>query len=233
MFGFAVDTGLRPDNPFVDVKNRDRQHARDRVLSMTELAAIWRAARQMAYPWGPFIKLILLTGDRRAEWARARWDWLSNDWSLLTIPAAFYKTGKDQVVPISDAARVILALLPREITGPHIFSTDGGATPISGFSKAKARLDALLAEQCGNPMAPWVIHDLRRSMATHMERLGIEPHVIEMCLGHVLKGVEGTYRRYAYLPEKTVALQAWADELARACGEPDGCPNKPDCGATP
>lgn len=62
-------------------------------------------------------------------------------------------------------------------------------------------------------MAPWVVHDLRRSMATHMERIGVEPHVIEVCLGHVLKGVAGTYRHYGYLPEKTAALQAWADEL--------------------
>jgi len=64
-------------------------------------------------------------------------------------------------------------------------------------------------------MAPWVVHDLRRSMATHMERIGVEPHVIEVCLGHVLKGVAGTYRHYGYLPEKTAALQAWADELIR------------------
>ena len=98
-------------------------------------------------------------------------------------------------------------------------SSDGGARPVSGFSKAKARLDRALADRLGHPPQPWVVHDLRRSMATHMERIGVEPHVIEVCLGHVLKGVAGTYRQYAYLPEKAAALQAWADELLAASGD--------------
>jgi hypothetical protein len=86
-----------------------------------------------------------------------------------------------------------------------------------GFSKAKMRLDGLPAKRPGDALAPWVVHDLRRSMATHMERIGIEPHVIEVCLGHVLKGVAGTYRQYAHLPEKAVVLQEWANELLSAC----------------
>jgi hypothetical protein len=72
MFQFAVDAGLRPDNPFADVRNRDRQRPRDRVLSMAELRAVWEAAGGLGYPWGPWYRLILLTGDRRGEWARAR-----------------------------------------------------------------------------------------------------------------------------------------------------------------
>jgi integrase len=190
MFQFAVDTGLRADNPFTDVRNRDRQRRRDRVLSMEELRAVWEAAGLMGYPWGPCYRLILLTGDRRGEWARAR---------------------------------AVLASLPREGAdggaGPFLFSTGGGARPVSGFSKAKARLDRFLANELGRPLASWVVHDLRRSMATHMERIGVEPHVIEVCLGHVLKGVAGTYRQYGYLPEKARALQAWAHELLRGVRE--------------
>ena len=116
---------------------------------------------------------------------------------------------------LSTQAREIIRTLPRDEAGPFLFSSDGGKTPVSGFSKAKARLDRHLAKMSDDAMASWVVHDLRRSMATPMERISIEPHVIEVCLGHVLKGVAGTYRHYGYLPEKTAALQKWADELLR------------------
>ena len=222
MFQFAMDAGLRPDNPFADVRNRDRQRRRDRVLSMEELRAVWDAAGDIGYPWGPCYRLIVLTGDRRSEWARARWDWLTNDLTRLEIPASEYKTAKPQVVPLSQQARVVVATLPRGIAGPCLFSSDGGARPVSGFSRAKARLDRLIAARLGHPLLSWVVHDLRRSMATHMERIGVEPHIIELCLGHALKGVAGTYRHYGYLPEKARALQAWADQLL-----PAGVANRP------
>jgi integrase len=183
---------------------------------MEELRAVSDAAGDMGYPWGPWYRLILLTGDRRSEWARARWDWLTANLTRLEIPASEYKTAKSQVVPLSAQAQAIIASLPRGEAGPYLFSSDGGARAVSGFSKAKARLDRLIADRLGRPLPPWVVHDLRRSMATHMERIGIEPHIIEVCLGHSLKGVAGIYRQYGYLPEKAHALQAWADELLPA-----------------
>ena len=126
------------------------------------------------------------------------------------------------MVPLSGQARATLDMLPHSGAGPFLFSSDGGARPVSGFSKAKARLDRALADRLGPPLPPWVVHDLRRSMATHMERIGVAPHVIEVCLGHVLKGVAGTYRQYGYLPEKAAALQRWADELLGASGDAFG-----------
>ena len=135
------------------------------------------------------------------------------------------------MVPLSGQARAILAALPRGGAGPFLFSSDGGARPVSGFSKAKARLDRALAQRLGRPLPPWVVHDLRRSMATHMERIGVAPHVIEVCLGHVLKGVAGTYRQYGYLPEKAKALQAWADELLAALGDAHGVAAEVDIAA--
>ena len=185
----------------------------------TSCARCGRRPAILGYPWGPWYRLILLTGDRRGEWARARWDWLDAERTRLEIPASEYKTGKPQVVPLSAQARAILAALPRGGAGPFLFSSDGGARPVSGFSKAKARLDRAIAQRLGHPLPPWVVHDLRRSMATHMERIGVAPHVIEVCLGHVLKGVAGTYRQYGYLPEKATALQRWADELMAASGD--------------
>ncbi|MGG5809155.1 tyrosine-type recombinase/integrase [Falsiroseomonas sp. CW058] len=213
MFQYAVEAEMRPDNPFAGVRNRDRARPRDRVLSMEELRAVWTAACATPYPWGPFYQLLILTGCRRGEWATARWLWLDEAWSALEIPAEHYKTDRPHVVPLSPLARSIVAALPAPVTGDHLFSSDGGQTAIAGFSDAKAALERLAAAYYGGPMTPWVVHDLRRSMATHMERLGVAPHVIEACLGHVLKGVAGTYRRYNFLPEKLDALQRWADTV--------------------
>jgi integrase len=133
----------------------------------------------------------------------------------LEIPPAIYKTGRPHVVPLAAQARAIIAQLPQN-SGPFIFSTDGGHRPTSGFSKAKARLDQILALRCPAGLRPWHVHDLRRSMATHMERIRVSPHVIEVRLGHVLKGVEGVYRHYGYIDEKADALQQWADEVCPA-----------------
>lgn len=214
MFQFAFDVELLPDNPLANVRNRDRQRPRNRVLSMDELRAVWKAAQAMPYPWGPYFQLIMLTGDRRGEWANARTDWLTKDRERLEIPASEYKTGKTQVVPLSRQARVIVGCLPPSRSGPYLLSSLDGARPISDFSGAKKKLDELLKSGGGHAREPWVVHDLRRSMATHMERLGVTPHVIEVCLGHTLKGIGATYRHYSYLAEKTAALQLWADELA-------------------
>ena len=167
----------------------------------------------MPYPWAPFYQLLLLTGDRRGEWAAARWDWLDEAWSQLEIPADHYKTGRSHIVPLGSTARRIVAGLPAPAAGPYLLSSDGGMTPIGGFSNAKKAIDDLAERYFGGPMQPWVTHDLRRSMATHMERLGVAPHVIEACLGHTLKGVAGTYRRYNFLREKLAALQVWEDEV--------------------
>ncbi len=212
---FAVEHSLVGANPFAGVKNADKQRRGDRVLDMDELRAVWDAAGEMGYPWGPFFRLLLLTGNRRGEWANARWEWLKEGGTRLEIPAAFYKTGRPHVVPLAAQARAIIAQLPRD-SGPFIFSTDGGHRPSSGFSKAKARLDQILAARRHTALRPWHVHDLRRSMATHMERIRVSPHVIEVCLGHVLKGVEGVYRHYGYIDEKADALQHWANEVCPA-----------------
>ncbi|WP_183436541.1 tyrosine-type recombinase/integrase [Methylobacterium sp. R2-1] len=214
MFQFGFDVELLPDNPLANVRNRDRLKPRDRVLSMEELRTVWKAASAMPYPWGPYFQLIMLTGDRRGEWANARIDWLTPNRSRLEIPASEYKTGKPQVVPLSRQARAIVQALPAPEFGPYVLSSLAGSRPISDFSGAKAKLDALIAGEREAALSPWVVHDLRRSMATHMERLGIAPHIIEVCLGHTLKGIGATYRHYSYLAEKTAALQVWADELA-------------------
>jgi integrase len=221
MFQFAVEVQMLTENPFTSVRNRDRQIPRSRVLTMEELRAVWRATDGLSYPWGPYFKLIMLTGDRRGEWANAQVNWVTEDGNRLEIPAAHYKTGKAQVVPLSFQAQSILKQLPSPEHGPYILSSLGGARPISGFSRIKKRLDDIVATDAQVVVQKWVIHDLRRSMATHMERLGVAPHVIEVCLGHALKGIGATYRHYTYLTEKGAALQLWADELTGFKAHPE------------
>jgi integrase len=167
----------------------------------------------MAYPFGPYFQLLMLTGARRNEWASARKDWLAGEGARLEIPAEEYKSDRPHVLPLSGRARLIVDELPDLGSGPYLLSTTDGARPVSGFSKAKAELDAAI-QAAGVAVKPWVTHDLRRTMATHMERIGIAPHVIELCLGHALKGVAGVYRQYQYLPERLAALEAWSLELA-------------------
>ena len=214
MFQYGAASGMLPANPFRDVRNRDRQRPRDRVLGMEEVAAVWRAAGRMFFPWSALFRLLLLTGDRRSEWAEAQASWLDAGMTRLEIPAEAYKSGRVHVVPFGTQVRAIVRGLPPPGFGPYLLSSTGGMQPVSGFSKAKALLDQYVLEEMGERrMAPWVLHDLRRSMATHMERLGVTPHIVEACLGHALKGVAGTYRHYGYLEEKRAALQLWADEV--------------------
>jgi integrase len=103
--------------------------------------------------------------------------------------------------------------LPR--FGPYVFTTDG-ETHISGFAKGKARLDAFIAA-VGDPLKPWTLHDLRRSAATHMVRLGVLEEVVGRVLNHAPKGVTAkVYALHTYAPEKRSALDRWAAEVERS-----------------
>jgi integrase len=215
LFQYGVDVAMIDRNPFDGVRNADKQRARSRVLSMEEARTAWKVACGTPYPFGPYFQLLILTGARRNEWAAAQRSWLDGDVTRLEIPTDQYKSDRPHVVPLGRRAKAVVDTLLLEAIGPYLMSTTGGARPISGFSKAKAEVDKAITE-AGLAVKPWVVHDLRRTMATHMERIGIAPHIIELCLGHSLKGVAAVYRQYQYLPERLAALEAWADELAAA-----------------
>jgi integrase len=173
---------------------------------MDELKAVWAAADDMGYPFGPMVKLLILTAQRRAEVANLERGWLLCDQQAFEVPASHYKTDRPQVVPLSAPALAIVEALPKWNGGTFMLSTTAGKRPVSGFSKAKARLDRL------SGVEGWTLHDLRRSAATHMARLGVAQEHIERVLGHAIEGVAGTYNRYSYLPEKRAALDAWGRE---------------------
>ncbi|QOZ06647.1 site-specific integrase [Bradyrhizobium sp. CCBAU 51765] len=203
--------------------------ARDRVLNAKtdvraadELRWFWTACEAVGPPFGALCKLLLLTGCRLNEIARMTRDELSDDLATLRLPGTRTKNGLPHNVPLPLLAREIIANMPQLAGCNYMFSTNG-KTPVSGFSKYKARFDAVMlaaakAEQGRTTtLTPWRLHDLRRSCSTGMASIGIPPHIIEAALNHVSgakSGVAGTYNREQYEPEKRAALERWADHVA-------------------
>jgi integrase len=185
-----------------------KDYARDRCLAADEVADIFRALDELGtevpacYP--AFIKTLLLTGCRRTEVALMHTREFEN--GCWTIPKARYKTKIDHVVPLIPA---IKQLLPERQEG-FIFSSDGGKTAFSGFSKAKTALDKKIAEirkrEKRKAMPEWRLHDLRRTGRTLMAAAGVPDNIGERVLGHVITGVHGVYNRFAYCDEKAAAL---------------------------
>jgi integrase len=123
-------------------------------------------------------------------------------------------------VPLTPAAAEILEGLPRFLAGPYVFTTTGGARPISGFSKMKARLDGLVGE-----IKPWTLHDIRRSVRTGLSSLGVLPVIAELTIGHKQQGIAAVYDRHRYDEEKRDALMRWEAKL-RAITAPEPEPDE-------
>ncbi|MGF9760556.1 site-specific integrase [Microvirga sp. 0TCS3.31] len=194
------------------------------MLSDTELRLAWLAAARIGWPFGTMVQLLILTGQRREEVAAMRWSELSNNGRLWTLPAARTKNDQPHYVPLSQLAQGILSGIPRLKDSDLIFTTTG-ERPISGYSNAKERLDRVIAEMAQEATAqasdaiivqPWRLHDLRRTVASGMARMGIAPHVIEAILNHrggIISGVAAIYNRHDYLEEKRDALERWSQSF--------------------
>jgi len=180
------------------------ERARARILADGELRSIWKAAEATAGPFGAFIKFLLLTGARKSEASRLPWDEIVD--GVWLLPAARNKVNQELARPLSGAALVVVDSLPK--LGRFVF-TLSGIKPFSGFTELKARFDVT----CG--VTGWTLHDLRRTARTLLSRAGIASDVAEMCLGHVLSGVRGTYDRHEYHAEKKQAFEALAAQVAR------------------
>jgi integrase len=220
LFGWALQHRKIVASPSVGVFVPAASKSRERVLTDAEIFRFWRATDEVNEPFGPMLKLLLLTGARLREVAGMRRAELSEDGAIWTIPGTRTKNKRDHAVPLPSLARAILAGLKQVAGKPGYFFSTTGGTPVSGFSKTKRRLDTLMAaaEPDATEIRPWRLHDLRRTCATGMAEspptgLGIAPHIIEACLNHVSGhkvGVAGVYNKAEYLPEKRVALERWA-----------------------
>jgi integrase len=217
LFNWAISRGVYglEHSPCDRLKPGDvigARHVRQRVLTDVELRTFWKAMDRLGYPFGPLFKLLLVTGQRRGEAAEARWPEFDLDAKLWTIPAARMKSNAAHLVPLADDALAILEALPRFARGDHVFSTTFGLRPVSGFSKAKARLDGLMAAEPGG-FDEWRLHDLRRTMRTHLSALPVTDLVRELVIAHTKPGLHKVYDQFGYLPEKREALVLWGARL--------------------
>lgn len=206
MFNWCVERGLIDTSPCAGVKAPAPHKSRDRVLDDKELAAVWQAAAETGYPFGAIVQLLILTAQRRSEVASMLWGQIDFDAATWSLPSESTKNNRAQTVPLTPAAIELLASLPKFGEG-FVFPAQGKTeTSFSGFSKCKKQLDQLAG------VSDWTLHDLRRTAATGMARLGVSPHVVERVLNHTsgtLGGVAGVYNRFGYLPEMRAALEVW------------------------
>lgn len=223
LFNWARREGRCSGNPAADMRSAVPEAERDRVLSDAEFAAVWRACATLGAPLGPYTRFLALTGQRRAETAGMRWRDVDLEAATWEIPASQNKQGRAHGVPLSPAAVGLLRELPRWSDDPaaFVFTTTEGARPVSGWSKVKSRLDTIIAGAAGrkeaSAVSPWRLHDLRRTVASGMARLGVAPHVCEKVLGHeptAISGVAAVYNRHDYGNEKRKALELWATHVA-------------------
>jgi integrase len=197
-------------NPCTGVHRPDAPKARDRVLTPAEIVTLWHACDKVGEPFGQLLKLLLLTGCRLNEVAAMRLGELSEDRATWSLPSQRTKNGRPHVVPLPPLARTILTSVKPIAGDAGLIFTTTGRTPVSGFSKLKRTLDAVMQ------IPPWRLHDLRRTAATGLAELGVAPHVIEAALNHISgakAGVAGVYNRASYAEEKRIALERWASHL--------------------
>jgi integrase len=203
-FGWAVKRGSLVSNPFTAVPVAPTTR-RERVLCDDEIAALWRATNEGG-TFNNIIRALILTGQRREEVAGMVQAELSNDLSTWTIPASRAKNRVTHVVPLSAPVQELLRNLPW--FGGFLFPGLRGA--YNGWSKAKSALDAR------SGVTDWRLHDLRRTMATGLQRLGVRLEVTEQVLNHISgsrAGIVGIYQRHDFAAEKRAALEAWGQHI--------------------
>lgn len=210
LFNWAVGRDLIPTSPCQGMKPPARAVERDRVLSDREIAAIWQATFQLPSPYGEMYRMFFLTGQRRCEVSTMRWCEVSGD--IWTIPREKVKRDRPHTVPLSATARAILEELgdrPRLVDDGFVFSTTGGKTSSSNFSKVKSQIDDLAG------VAGWTIHDIRRTVRSKLAELGVSREVARKVLNHEDGKVDRIYNRHEYLVEKREALELWERMLLK------------------
>src|SRR5262249_27758816 len=207
-FAYCIREGLLDGaNPTSGTGKANEGNGRDRVLTQDELAQVLAALDDG--PFSEIIRLLVLTAQRRSEVGGLRWSEVDLDRGLIVLPATRVKNGRQHELPISNQVRAVLERQPR--INEWVWGCEWRS-----WTEPKAKLDRRL-----NGVAPWTLHDLRRSAATHMAELGTTPHVIEAILNHFSghrAGVHGIYNRARYADEMKAALQAYGDWIdARTC----------------
>ena len=216
LFVWAIGRGIIEANPLQHAEKPGTEVSRDRVLSDAELVKLWNAAEQLLPSYRDAFRLLVLTGARKQEIGGLRWGEVGE--AGITLDGERTKTGKAHVIPLSSVARSIIAKIERK--GEHAFATVRDSVPISNWTRAKAKLDSV------SGVTGWTVHDLRRTLATGLQKQGVPLVVTEAILGHTggsRGGIVSVYQRHDYAAEKSSALEAWgAHVMALVHGEKRG-----------
>lgn len=236
MFHWAIERDIIGASPCAGVKPLAPEMSRDRVLSDDELRWFWQACDNSGFPFGPLFQLLLITAQRRNEVGDIVATEIDLNERLWTMPKARAKNNAEHHVPLSNLACEVIEALPRIAGNKGYLFTTNGQTPVSGYSRAKDRLDREMlrlarkdVEKLGADPAEvsiphWTLHDLRRTASSNMARLGIPVHVTEAALNHksgTIRGVAAVYNRYNYADEKRGALEAWGRFVTSIAGPTD------------
>ena len=218
LFNWALQRGIIDASPVASIKAPLAERSRDRILTDDEVRWFWKACDLVGYPFGRLAQMLLLTGQRRREVAGLSYAEIDFTNRLWVIPGVRTKNGDPHEVPLSLRALSIIEMAPRIQTDKGYVFTTRAEKHVKGYSQAKAAIDrAILAVACEeSPTAEiprWTFHDLRRTAASGMARLGIDLPVIEKILNHSsgsFAGIVGVYQRHSFSDEKRKALEAWA-----------------------
>ena len=215
VFSWACRRQMLQNSPLRGLERPARESSRERVLTIAEVGAIWRAAGEIGEPYGPAIRLLLLTLTRREETAGMRRAELDNEAQprTWTIPAARAKNGRAHIVHLADPARELLRSVSLREGSDFVFSGKSGG--LTGWSNAVARLKAVLAAR-GENLEDWRLHDFRRAGVTYLASVGIAPHVADRLLAHQtgsLNSIAVVYQRHGFEAERRAALEAWAEAV--------------------
>jgi integrase len=206
-FTWAVDVDLIEASPMATVKTPNPEASRDRALTDDELRAVWQAADKDGYCLGTIVQFLILCGQRRSEVSGMRWSELNDDRTVWTIPASRTKNKREHIVTLPRQCTDILRGI--KPIGDRFVFTVSGHSAFNGWSRIK---------RLNGGVANWRPHDLRRTCATGMQRLGIRLEVTESALNHISgsrSGIVGIYQRHQYRDETAAALQQWADFVDR------------------
>ena len=228
-FAWCVDQDIIEGSPAAAVKRPTKENKRDLALSDAEIRAFWHACDGLG-SFGRCFRMLLATGQRLNEVGGMRWSEIDESARVWRIPRERAKADRAHEVPLSDLALAILAECPR--LGPFVFTTRGDV-PLAGWTKTKTALDRLMLEQLQKAanergdtapvsLPDWRLHDLRRTSATNLARLGVDRVVISKLLNHSEGGVTQIYDRHARDPEKRAAMERWGQRLQEIVEGTDG-----------
>jgi integrase len=201
-------------------RTRPAERARDRMLSDDEIRLIWKAAGE-AGTFGAFVKLALLSAQRRGKVLGLRWADIGRD-GVWTIAAEAREKSNAERLKLPAMALEIIKAQPEREDNEFVFAGRAEG-PINGMTKDKVRLEAAITKANeGEPIPHWTIHDLRRTAKSLMARAGVRPDISERVLGHAIGGVQGIYDRHQYDREKAEALRKLAALVGRIVNPPKG-----------